>query len=60
MINGRSHKVFTMDSDYKLIYKIVLKQALIIQKQISKLRRLQMEIEIFEDIMQKRLIRVKH
>lgn len=47
-----------MDSDYKLIYKIVLKQTLIIQKQISKLKRLQLEIDIFEDILQKRLIKV--
>ena len=59
MMNGRSNKVFTEDSEYKLIYKIVVRQSSIIESQISKLRRLQLEIDILEEILQNRLIEVE-
>ena len=58
-MNGRSNKVFTDDSEYKLIYKIVVRQSSIIESQISKLRRLQLEIDILEEILQNRLIEVE-
>ena len=58
MMNRRSHRVFTIDLEYKSLCKIVLKQFTIMEQQARKMERLQREIDILEEILHKRLLEV--
>ena len=54
----RSHKMFTVDLEYKSLCKIVLKQFTIMEQQARKMERLQREIDILEEILHNRLLEV--